>query len=115
MRSWCNPARSSRGMSKAYNSTSYSGMHIGVLLTGENRPFNRSSDKQVRLAARDRGETEIYAQGSNERTGKDGGTGGGEPDNRGRRRRERQRVSARTREGEQIIEGGRGGHLLRSC
>lgn len=52
-------------------------MHIGVLLTGENRPFNRSSDKQVRLAARDRGETEIYAQGSNERTGKDGGTGEG--------------------------------------
>lgn len=51
-------------------------MHIGVLLTGENRPFNRSSDKQVRLAARDRSETEIYAQGSNERTGKDGGTEG---------------------------------------
>jgi len=75
-RSWYDPTRSSRGMSKAYNSTSYSGMHrycwwARIDLLAVHRT-NKPSDLQY-----DWSERETYAQESNERTEKDGGTGGG--------------------------------------
>lgn len=108
--------RSSQGMSKAYNSTSYSGC-IGTVDGRTDLLAARRTNKPSGLQ-HDRSETEIYARENRMEVSreKEREKEKREPDSRGGRRlRERQRVSARTQEGEQIIEGGRGGHLLRSC